>query len=109
MLLGGGGLGGRISHAPGAACAPASANMVRGDRQISVELIAHPIPPTPAAPDYPFWIAAEDLTFSEVGVARVVSPAQSHTRLITKARCPLQCGLCREVPARAGIMRMSAL
>ena len=38
----------------GTARAPTSANTVREERQTGVELIPHPIPPSRAAPDYPF-------------------------------------------------------
>lgn len=73
LLSGGGGVGGRINHAAGAtARAPASANTVREERQTSVELIPHPIPPSRAAPDYPFFAPSAGLVCSaadEEGVA----------------------------------------
>ena len=59
LLRGGGGFGGTTNHAARAPLAPPSANTVREDRQISGELIPHPIPPSQAAPDHPFSIRAE--------------------------------------------------
>jgi hypothetical protein len=58
LLRGGGGFGGTTNHVARARLALSSANPVREDRQISGELIPHPIPPSQAAPDYPFSIEA---------------------------------------------------